>query len=419
MEERRSMPIGLVVGVSAITSTIVFLLLTFSGPLWRPWLMPLEERLQSSRTSTSTSIAVTPFVGESDEDQTERVVQAAQPAVVAVVITADLSRLPRRSSLFDFEEFTPSPLFPFEIPENGHVTSTPERRRIGGGSGFFVSPDGILVTNKHVVDHATIAEAKPEFSVVTNEGKSYPATVLATDPVLDLAFLKVNGDAAFPYLEIGDSEKIVPGQTVIAIGNALDEFRNSVTKGVVSGLNRRIFAASDAGGEVIEEAIQTDAAINPGNSGGPLLDLHGRVVGINTAVSERGQSLGFALPAGSIARGLESLKKFGKIMRPFLGVRYVILNEDVAKEYEVTQTQGALVIKGSERKEAAVVAGSPADKAGIREGDIIREVNGQPVDEQHSLATLVGKYQVGDTIQVKLFRNSEEKILSVKLEEYQ
>jgi serine protease Do len=347
------------------------------------------------------------------EDLTVKVVKSAQPAVVSISISAEVAQR-RQASFFDwdpFEEFFGSPQETLR-PE----PATPsEPVQVGGGSGFFVSSDGLVATNKHVVQAGDLGE-NPEFKVMTMDGKSYPAKVLAVDPILDLAFLKVEGQN-FPFLRLGDSDKLEPGQTVIAIGNALDEFRNTVTRGVVSGLNRRIVAGNGSGSEVIEEAIQTDAAINPGNSGGPLLDMQGKVVGINTAVSLRGQLLGFAIPASSIKRDLDSVQKSGKITRPFLGVRYILVTPELIKANQLKVDHGALIMRGSGRNDLAVAPGSPADKAGLKENDIILEVDGVPINEEHSLASQIGKHVTDDEIVLKIYQAGEEKTVTVKLEE--
>jgi serine protease Do len=353
-----------------------------------------------------------PGEGPVYEDLTVKVVKNAQPAVVSISISAKVAQRPQ-AGFFDwdpFEEFFGSP----DVGQEERVLPS-EPTQVGSGSGFFVSSDGLIATNKHVVQAADLGES-PEFTVMTLDGKSYPAKILAVDPVLDLAFLKVEGQN-FPFLQLGDSDKLEPGQTVIAIGNALDEFRNTVTRGVVSGLNRRIVAGNGSGSEVIEEAIQTDAAINPGNSGGPLLDMQGKVVGINTAVSLRGQLLGFAIPASSIKRDLDSVLKSGKITRPFLGVRYILVTSELVKANQLKVDHGALIMRGSGRNDLAVAPGSPADKAGLRENDIILEVDGVQINEEHSLASQIGKHVTDDEVMLKIYQAGEEKTVTVKLEE--
>ncbi|MBI5654771.1 trypsin-like peptidase domain-containing protein [Candidatus Uhrbacteria bacterium] len=348
----------------------------------------------------------------SDSDEAVSVVKRSQAAVVAVAVLAPVQKQARNSIQYDPFSGLFSPM-PEQQPVRGSATGTVQ---IAGGSGFFVTADGLIATNKHVVQNSQVAEDKLEFKVRTFSGKTYPAKVVAVDPVLDLAFLKVEG-SDFPYLSVGDSDGLQPGQSVIAIGNALDQFNNTVTRGVISGLNRRIVAGNGAGTEVIDEAIQTDAAINPGNSGGPLLDLGGKVVGINTAVSDRGQSLGFAIPASAVKRDLDSIQKFGHIVRPYMGVRYVMVTPEYVKNNQLKVDYGALVVRGNQKSELAVSPGSPADKAGIKENDIILEIDGVKVEDGHSLSSLIGRHVVGDEIKLKISHAGEEKEVTLKLEE--
>ncbi|MDQ7815127.1 MAG: trypsin-like peptidase domain-containing protein [Patescibacteria group bacterium] len=352
-----------------------------------------------------------------DDERVVQVVKQAQPAVVAVLVYADIPSQQANNQFYLqdplFEQFFgPQP----QVPQ---VPSADGPQRIAGGSGFFVSADGLIVTNKHVVQFNGLAQDKVHYKIQMSTDKTYDAKLLAADPVLDLAFLKVEnaGDVRFTYLELGDSSQLMPGQSVIAIGNALDEFRNTVTQGVVSGLNRRIVAGDGVESEVIEEAIQTDAAINPGNSGGPLLDLNGKVVGVNSAVSDRGQNLGFAIPSHVIKRDLDSINKDGRIARPFLGVRYIMVTPELIKANQLKVDHGALIMRGENRSELAISPGSPADKAGLKENDIILEVDGTAIDENHSLSSLVGKHAVGDEVTLKVYSAGEETMIKAKLDE--
>lgn len=268
------------------------------------------------------------------------------------------------------------------------------REQIAGGSGFFISTDGLIVTNRHVLDGKDV-----EYEIVTNDGRTYPAEVLAIDSVLDLAVLKIEG-SNFPALELGDSDTVRPGQSVIAIGNTLAEFQNSVTMGIVSGVNRRLWAGDDeATAEILEEAIQTDAPINLGNSGGPLIDLQGRVIGINTAVGEA-QSLGFALPANAVRRAVDSVRQFGRIVRPWIGIRYDMEDE------------GARIAEGT-RSEPSILIDSPAEKAGLKAGDLIRSFEGEKLDVDHPLAGRMAKFNPGDVVMLVVER--DEEILNIEL----
>jgi serine protease Do len=280
----------------------------------------------------------------------------------------------------------------------------------GGGSGFVISADGLIATNRHVVEST---EAK--YSVVTHEGKTYEATVVARDPLADLAVLKIDA-RDLQALELGDSDKLALGQKVIAVGNALGQYENSVTTGVVSGIGRVINAGDGTGSsERLEGIIQTDAAINPGNSGGPLLNLSGQVIGINTAVDQQGQSIGFALPINSVKKALDLAIQHKEIVRPKLGLRYVLITKEFAALNDMDITEGALVTRGDSANQLAVQPGGPADLAGIKEGDILAEVDGKKITEQTSLTALLGNHQPGDTIEIKLIREGKERVVSVKL----
>jgi serine protease Do len=340
------------------------------------------------------------------------VVEQSSPAVVSIVATKDIPVIEK----FFVDPFAEDPLFRqffggdsgFRIPQfRQKGTQTQE---VSFGTGFIVSPDGLIITNKHVV-----ADTVADYTVLLSDGSKKPAKVLARDPMQDLAVLKIEG-SGFVYLRLGDSSKVKIGQTVIAIGNALGEFRNTVSVGVVSGLERAILASGAATGpEMLQELIQTDAAINLGNSGGPLLNLRGEVVGINTAMAQGAENIGFSIPVSKAVRALDSVKKFGKIITPFLGVRYIAITKDLAEAQKVARDYGALL--KSVDGESAVTAGSPAETAGLKEGDIVLEFNGTRINQEHSLAPLIQNQSVGDTITLKVFRDGKEIEVKVTLEE--
>jgi len=347
------------------------------------------------------------------ESATISAVKKARPSVVSIIISKEVSAIQTNPNFNDFFQFGFPFQFNFGEPAQPAPSQNqkPQKQEVGGGSGFIVSSDGLIITNKHV-----IADDTASYTVLTNDGKKYEAKVLAKDPTNDLAVLKIDAKGLTP-LTLGDSDNIEIGQTVIAIGNALGEFRNTVTRGVISGINRTVQAGGQGFTETLEEAIQTDAAINPGNSGGPLLNLKGEVIGINTAISQAGQLVGFAIPVNGAKQDLESIQKSGKIVRPFLGIRYVIINKQLADANKLSVDYGALISRGQTAEELAVVPGSPADKAGLVENDIILELNGQPIDESHSLAGLLAKYAPGDEVALKISHKGEEKTVKVKLEE--
>lgn len=350
----------------------------------------------------------------SDEENTViNVVKKTNPAVVSIEISQEVSaNLPQPSFFDDFFGFTLPPPAPEQNPKSGKKEET-TLRRVGGGSGFLIQADGLIVTNKHVVNNE-----KAVYTVVLSDGQKFPATVVAKDPVLDVALLKIDAKD-LPTLSLGDSENLQIGQTVIAIGYTLAEFGNTVTKGVVSGIGRRVEAGDGLGGnEVLDEAIQTDAAINPGNSGGPLLDLSGKVVGINTAVSEQGQLVGFAIPINTVKKTIESVQKTGKIVRPWLGVRYIPVTPLLAETNKLSVTYGVLIQRGETQNDLAIIPGSPADKAGLLENDIILEIDGKKLEDKDSLVKEVSKHNVGDEISLKVLSKGKEKQVKVKLGEF-
>lgn len=349
------------------------------------------------------------------ESETIKVVKDTSPSVVSIIISKKVKDLTGIDNSDLQEMFNFGWPFEFRMPAQDRDLSEDQGnqlREVGGGSGFIVSDDGMIVTNKHVVSDETAT-----YTVVTNDGQKYDAQILGLDPINDLAILKIEATGLKP-LTLGDSDQLEIGQTVIAIGNALAEFQNTVTRGVVSGVNRTIQAGGDDGfSETLETAIQTDAAINPGNSGGPLLNLNGEVIGINTAISQSGQLLGFAIPINEAKQVIESIKQYGKIIRPWLGVRYVVINEQMAKANDLQYNYGALIISGKTETDIAVIPGSPADKAGLVENDIILEVNGTKIDQSHSLARLLAKFAPGDEVEFKIFHKDGEKTVKVNLDQ--
>lgn len=356
---------------------------------------------------------ITPYATQSDQEELiVNIVDRANPAVVSIQIQKRVSENQKHAQLFPYEDFFGFDI-PFELDVPGSPSQDGQLRRVGGGSGFIIEPNGLIVTNRHVV-----ADDTAVYTVVLSDGKSYSAKVLAKDPVLDVALIKIEA-SGLPTLQLGDSDGIKIGQTTIAIGYALAEFGNTVTQGVVSGIGRRVQAGNGMGvNEVIDEAIQTDAAINPGNSGGPLLNLAGDVIGINTAVSREGQLVGFAIPINTVKRTIESVRTHGRIIRPWLGVRHVVVTPRLAEQNKLPVKYGVLIIKGSLEDQTAVVPNSPADVAGIRENDILLEINGRKLEDKTSLAQEIGKYQVGESIKIKFLRDGKESDVSVTLAEF-
>ncbi len=325
------------------------------------------------------------------------------PSVVSIVISKNVPIYEQRF-INPFGENSP---FDLQIPQ--YVQKGTELQEVGAGSGFIISTDGLILTNKHVV-----SDKKAEYTVYTNDGEKYTAKVLALDPVQDLAVIKIQNlsagsGQAFQAVTLGDSSGIQIGQTAIAIGNALGQFSNTVSVGVVSGLQRTISASDQAGSfsETLEGIIQTDAAINQGNSGGPLLNLKGEVIGINTATAQGAQSIGFAIPINMAKKDIAQIKSGNRIIYPFLGVRYVLVSGDVKNKYNLSVDYGALVLKGS-RGEAAVTPGSAAEKAGIQENDVILSINNEKITINNPLSKIIQKYNAGDKVTLRILRNGKE-----------
>jgi serine protease Do len=300
-------------------------------------------------------------------------------------------------------------------------TSQPSRffnqsfQQEGAGTGMIVSSNGHILTNKHVVDNADTV------TVVLTDGKKYEdVEVLGSDPLNDLAFLKIKDVTDLPAITLGDSKTIRIGQTVVAIGNALGQYQNSVTSGIVSGTGRPVIASSDGTAmgqaESLTDLIQTDAAINSGNSGGPLLNLNGQVIGINTAIAADAQSIGFAIPISATKGLLSHVIKTGKVERAYLGVQYVSITPAVKEEFNLSTDKGDYIT--SERGNS-VQPGGPADKAGIKDGDIITAVNGDKVGEVASVATLISEYEPGQKVDLTIVRDGKELNVTATLGTYQ
>lgn len=290
-------------------------------------------------------------------------------------------------------------------------------REVGGGTGFIITSDGLIVTNKHVVSR------QANYKVVLNDGTIYDATIKAVDPLNDLAVIKIDAKD-LPTVELGSSDALQIGQYVIAVGNALGEFKNSVTLGVVSAKDRQLDnVGTGSSAETLTDLIQTDAAINPGNSGGPLVNMAGQVVGINTAIaSNSGGSigLGFAISIDSVKTVIESVRKTGEIVRPYMGIRYVPVTKALQQLNNLSVDYGVLVSRGTTSSlELAVIPGSPADKAGIIENDILLSINGEKIDSTNTLPKRLSKFQVGDSVTVTLQRKGEEQKVTVVLEKLQ
>ncbi len=343
------------------------------------------------------------------------------PATVSIVITKHLE---------DIEKEMPRELYPFS--PHGTASTKIHRERgaswaakipkifadgrgmiqVGGGSGFIADQSGIILTNKHVV-----SDAAAEYSVITNDGRKFSAEILSRDPINDVAILKIQA-SGLPIVLLGNAASLKLGEIVIATGNALGIFKNTVSMGIISGLSRSIIAKEDPKSppQEMRGLIQTDAAINVGNSGGPLVNLKGQAIGINTAVVYGAQSISFAIPINAAERDLEDIKTYGRIRRPLLGVRYIMIDDNLKEKMNLSVNFGALVIRETPH-DPGVTPESPAEKAGLKEKDIILEFNGQKLDCDHPIQDFLENMNVGDKAKLLVLRGEKKFDTIVNLSE--
>ena len=337
-------------------------------------------------------VAQEEYAGETEQEKMViSVVEKSMPSVVSVIVKKTLSKIYLNYFGEDALE------------------------QIGAGTGFIVSEDGLIITNKHVVEDESAV-----YSILTNSGEEYDVEILSENPVQDIAILKIKNteNEIFQPLILGDSSSIRLGQTAIAIGNALGMYQNSISVGVISGLERDVVAQGNNGElESLQDIIQTDAAINSGNSGGPLLNSKGEVIAINTAVYLDSENIGFAVPINKAKRDLEQVRSEGKISYPFIGIRYLTLNEESSEEFGISVNYGAFIVE-EEDGYVSIVKDSPAEKAGLQAEDIILEVDGQEVTEDNNLVDILQNYYPGDTITLKVLRDGEELMVALTLADW-
>ncbi len=333
-------------------------------------------------------------------------IRQTMPSVVSILLSEHLASITKQYHPASY------PFFPAHQRQLQHELEDEHRGYAGGGSGFVVDASGLIVTNKHVIN-----DPKLDYVVVTTDGRHFPATVISIDPLNDVALLKVDATDLVP-VTFGDAAKLELGTCVLAIGNALGVFKNTVSLGIVSGLARSVSTQADEKGSTHElrGLIQTDAAINPGNSGGPLVTLDGSVVGINAALINGAQNISLAIPVSTVIRDLEDLKKFGHIRRPYLGMRYVIVGEGFAKQLGAPVTSGAYVT-GETPEDHGVVSGSPAAKAGLVDGDLVTTCDGRLLCDEYTFQDVLESAQVGQTIELSVWRGNKSHLVFVTLEE--
>lgn len=309
----------------------------------------------------------------SEENAVIKSVDSASPSVVAIGINRKVI----------------NPFDPLAIPKKMDTTI---------GTGFVAENDGIIVTNKHVVSESGT------YTVVTKDGQKYEAKKIYKDPNLDLAIVKIDATGLTP-LDLADSSKLKVGQTVIAIGNALGKFTNTVTTGVISGLGRKVIAGDPFSDSVesLDNLIQTDAAINLGNSGGPLLNSSGQVIGVSVATTEGAQNIAFGIPINSVKQIVLQFVKNGTIFHPYLGIQYKFISKDLAALNEVPQ--GIFI--------QSITAGGPADKSGVKEGDIITKINGHTIDAEEKITGIISASHIGQELELTIWRDGKESKVTV------
>ncbi len=356
-------------------ATILLVILGIAAAL--RWAGPQVELLLSSlseQESLVTTKVEREVVGE--ENAIIDVVETARPSVVSILVGK----------------------------VSWNPVTGPEKVEGGIGTGFIVDSDGLILTNRHVV-----SDTSASYTVVLDNDEEYPVQDIYRDAFNDLAILKIDAQGLQP-LQLSDSDALKVGQNVVAIGNALGEFPNAVTSGIVSGIGRGITATSSPFGgtaQLLEDVIQTDAALNPGNSGGPLLNLSAEVVGINVAMTQGAENIGFAIPVKVVKPTLENFEKHGRIVRPFLGIQYVMISSEIAESRDLPE--GAYVRE--------VVMDSPAGEAGLQPSDIITKIDGAEVTEDQTLAQIIARKSVGDEITMNVYRNGREIEIEAKLVE--
>jgi serine protease Do len=366
-----------------IVSGLVLIVVCFGAGIGGSYIY--SQYISRSPTSLSSGYDGNKVISKEEED-VAAVADKVSPSVVSI-LTTGLSRSP----------------------------STYAQEQEGAGTGIIISKDGYILTNNHVIDGAT------QVTVVSADGTTYEdVKIIGRDPLNDVAFLKVNGATNLPAAELGDSKSIRIGQKVVAIGNALGQYQNTVTSGIISGTGRSVEASIDGTDngdtESLTDLIQTDAAINSGNSGGPLVNLAGQVIGINTAIASDANSVGFVIPISSTKGVIDGIIATGRVSRAYLGVRYLSVTPDVAKTYNLSVKQGAYIYADGNAR--SVVAGGPADKAGVQEKDIITKVNGVDIGAKGSVATLIGEYKPGDIVELTILRGGKTITTKVNLTPY-
>ncbi len=342
-----------------------------------------------------------------EETEVTRTIKRVMPAIVSISVSRPASDVERELRAERRRDKKSPVRIPRErIDERGFVA-------VGGGSGFIADRSGIILTNKHVID-----DRDADCSITTSDGVVYRAAILARDPVEDIAILKVEPERNLPTIALAPDYPLELGQTVLAFGNPLGIFQNTVSKGIISGLSRSVAAQADPESppQQMRGLIQTDASINPGNSGGPLVNLYGDVIGINAAVLATAENISFAIPIRGAERDFRDILACGRIRRPLVGFRYITLDERNHEHLHTSIAYGALVTK-EHSFDLAIIPGSPAEKAGIKEDDIVTAWNGTPITKDRSIPEYLETSDVGEVVKLTVLRGKREHIVSLTLAE--
>ncbi|HET7320453.1 MAG TPA: trypsin-like peptidase domain-containing protein [Candidatus Saccharimonadales bacterium] len=372
------------------SGVVVIVLAALVGGLVGGW---VESKHNSSSTLLTGSLSNQQKIVTSESQLVNSIAKTVGASVVSVNVTS---------------QTTSQNLFGFAVPSQEQAA----------GTGIIISSDGLIITNRHVVPAGTTS-----VSVTLNDGTELKNVQVVgrtgDSDTLDIAFLKIRdakGHKLTPAV-LGDSSKVQVGDAVVAIGNALGQFQNTVTSGIISGYGRSVQASDSQGttAENLDDLFQTDAAINEGNSGGPLTNLNGQVIGINTAIAGNAQNIGFAIPINDVKGLVDQVLKSGKLERPYLGVRFIPLTADIAQQYGLSVSNGAYIAPAVDASQPSVVSGSPAESAGLKEGDVITKVDGKSVDQSHSLTGLLGQHKPGDKVTLTIVRDGKTQDIDVTL----
>jgi len=384
--------------VGLVVALLLTLFVGFLGGIW-------GAKQQNNSGFLSGDLSNQKKVVTSESQLISQIAKTLGPSVVSVDVTSQT-----QPSASPFDSFF------------GFGSGSGAQQQESAGTGIILNSDGLIITNRHVVPAGTTS-----VSVTLSDGTQLDNVQVVgrtkDSDSLDIAFLKITdakGHKLTPAV-VGESSKVQVGDAVVAIGNALGQFQNTVTSGIISGYGRSVQAGDSSGSssstENLDDLFQTDAAINEGNSGGPLVNLNGQVIGINTAIASGSQNIGFAIPIDDVKGLIKQVESTGKLVRPYVGVRYTLVTADVAKRYNLSVQNGAFIIPSADPTNSpSILSGSPAEKAELKEGDVITQIDGTDIDQTHSVTSIISKHAVGDSLDFTVVRNGKTIHKTVTLE---